>query len=144
MNESSAVLDMPSSFTPAKVCNSRFCDATAAVLGRYTVSPTTEWVPLNVHGFGKLPPGSVLIRSLDSPSVTIINAIPVQIEIEDGVFVASFVEANINASGETKDKAIEMLKDMIAWTYQLLCQKESALGQQPQRQLAVLRRFVRE
>ncbi len=84
----------------------------------------------------------MLIHSLDSPSVKIVNAIPAQIEIEDGVFVATFTEANVSASGETEGEAIEMLKDMIEWTYQFLSQKEAVLGQWPQRQLAVLRQFL--
>jgi len=144
MNQSSAVLDMPPSVTPAVVRNSPFCDATAGFQKQYIANTITNMVYLDGDGLGQPPPENVLIRKLDSPSVTIVNAIPAQIEIEDGVFVASFVEANINASGETEDEAIKMLKDMIAWTYQFLCQKESVLGQQPQRQLAVLRRFVQE
>ncbi len=136
--------DIPPSVTLEKVHVSDSRDTVTGLAGSDIESSMANWVTLSPQSFGQLPPGSVPIRSLDSPSVTIINAIPAQIEIEDGVFVASFVEANINASGETKDEAIEMLKDMVAWTYQLLCQKESALGQQPQRQLAVLRRFVRE
>ena len=64
------------------------------------------------------------------------------VQEEDSVFVASFVDANMNASGETQLDAVEMLKDVIASSFRLFLDKEAVLGEEPQRQLAVLRRFV--
>ena len=57
--------------------------------------------------------------------------------------MASFVDANMNASGETQLDAIEMLKDVIASSFRLFLSKPAVLGEEPKRQLAVLRHFVR-
>ena len=51
------------------------------------------------------------------------------VQKEDGVFVASFVDANINGSGESQLDAVEMLKDMVASTFRLLSKKEDVLGE---------------
>ena len=76
--------------------------------------------------------------------VEVIQPILAVVQEEDGTcFVASFVDANINASGETQLEAVEMLKDMISSSFQLFLTREAVLGDEPKRQLAVLRHFVR-
>jgi len=87
---------------------------------------------------------AVPIRSLGSRPLEVIQPIPAIVQEEDEVFIASFVEGNINASGENQLDAVEMLKDMIASSFRLLVRKESVLGEEPRRQLGILRRFVRE
>ena len=79
-----------------------------------------------------------------SPSVLrLLRPIPVYVEKDDGIFVVSFQDANINASGDTISEALEMLKDMIAFTYQLFSDEEATLSAGPRNELAALRRFVR-
>jgi uncharacterized protein (DUF1778 family) len=59
-------------------------------------------------------------------------------------FVATFVDANINASGETLPDAIGNLKDLIIALYERLStEKKSKLGKGPTRQLAVLQSILR-
>ncbi len=85
----------------------------------------------------------VPIQSLEPSPVGVTQAILAVVREEDGAFIASFVDANINASGETQLDAVEMLKDVIASSFQLFVGKESVLGEEPKRQLAVLRHFLR-
>jgi predicted RNase H-like HicB family nuclease len=84
----------------------------------------------------------VPIQDLGPSPVEVKQPIFAVVQEEDGVFVASFVDANMNASGETQLEAVKMLKDVIASSFQLFVNKETVLGEEPQRQLAVLRRFV--
>jgi hypothetical protein len=59
-------------------------------------------------------------------------------------FVATLVDANINASGETMPDAVENLKDLMIALYERLSkEKKSKLGKVPTRQLAVLRSIIR-
>ncbi len=85
----------------------------------------------------------VPIQDLGPTPVEVTNPILVVAYEEDGVFIASFIDANMNASGETQLDAIEMLKDVIASSFRLFLDKEAILGTEPRRQLAVLKRFLR-
>lgn len=82
------------------------------------------------------------IQTLTPRSVTLASPILAVVQPEDGVFVASFVDANLNASGDTQQEAVEMLKDVITQTYRILAKNEAALGSEPARQLTVLREFI--
>jgi hypothetical protein len=88
--------------------------------------------------------GTTTIRNLDSSSYELIKPISVLVQKEDGVFLASFVDANINASGESQSEAILMLKSSIASRFRFYTKNEAKLSSDPQQQLAVLRKFVRE
>lgn len=85
----------------------------------------------------------VPIQALEPATLTVTQPIFSVVQEEDGMFVASFFDANINASGESQLDAVEMLKDMIVSTFRLLIKREAVLGEGPQQQLAVLRQFVR-
>ena len=85
----------------------------------------------------------VPIQSLDPLPFEVTQPILAVVQEEDGTFLASFFDANINASGESQLEAVEMLKHMIASSFQLFSSNESILGETPQSQLAVLRKFVR-
>ncbi len=87
-------------------------------------------------------PVIVPIQSLDPRPYDVIRPIQAVVQEEEGAFVASFFDANINASGESQLEAVDMLKDILASSFRLLAAKESALGQEPRRQLAVLRGFI--
>jgi hypothetical protein len=88
-------------------------------------------------------PTIVPIQSLEPAPLAVTKTILAVVQQEDETFIASFFDANINASGETQLEAVEMLKDMIASTFRLLTKKETVLGEGPKKQLAVLRQFVR-
>ena len=85
----------------------------------------------------------VPIQSLEPWPYDVIRPVQAVVQEEEGAFVASFFDANINASGESQLDAIEMLKDMLASSFRLLLAKESTLGEEPRRQLAVLKGFIR-
>lgn len=64
---------------------------------------------------------------------------------DEDEFIASFFEANLGASGDTKKEAIDNLKDIIISTFEILKEhKESQIGPEPFRQLKVLEEFIRE
>jgi len=70
---------------------------------------------------------------------------PIQavVQPEAGGYVATFFDANMNASGESQTEAIECLKDVLMAKFRLFSRKEDQLGEEPRRQLSVLRRFMR-
>lgn len=58
--------------------------------------------------------------------------------------LATFFDANINASGETQEEAFANLKDVLLGTFQMLEQmSESQLGPGPKRRRAVLSECIR-
>lgn len=58
--------------------------------------------------------------------------------------LATFFDANINASGETQEEAFANLKDVLLGTFQMLERMpESQLGPGPKRQRAVLFECIR-
>ena len=83
------------------------------------------------------------IDSLIPSELEIKRTIHAQVTYEDESYLACFVDANINASGESELDAIEMLKARIATTFRNFAENEDRLGREPTRQLAVLREFVR-
>jgi hypothetical protein len=88
-------------------------------------------------------PALVPIQSFEPLPFEVAQTILAVVQKDEGVFVASFFDANINASGDSQLDAVEMLKDMIVSTFRLLVRKEEVLGDGPRKQLAVLRQFVR-
>jgi hypothetical protein len=61
-----------------------------------------------------------------------------------GNFVASFPEAQLFASGDTKVEAIENLGDIVATKFRIFSSHEpSQLGPVPKKQLAVLRKYIK-
>jgi predicted RNase H-like HicB family nuclease len=60
-------------------------------------------------------------------------------------FVATFFDANINATGETQEDAFAALKDVLLATLRMLVQlPDDQLGPGPRRQKAVLATVIRE
>jgi len=75
----------------------------------------------------------------------VIKPIPVKVEKVENGFVASFVAANVNASGDTWDEAALNLRSLIPHLFDLLLtHNREALGPAPRRQLEVLRLFVKK
>ena len=74
----------------------------------------------------------------------VLRPIPVLIRPDGDELVASFVEANINASGETQQEAFESLKSLLLDIFDSLrALPAERLGPEPARRLAVLRDFIR-
>ena len=86
---------------------------------------------------------SLMLTDLAPARLVLLRSIPVSVQQDDGAYLASFEDANVNASGETLNDALDMLKEMIVFTYDLVSDKKAVLGIGPQKQLAALRRFVR-
>lgn len=70
--------------------------------------------------------------------------VPVTIEGDGETFTATFVEANLSASGETESDAVANFKDSLLSTYQVLeAMPPDKLGPLPARQWEVLQNAVR-
>ena len=69
--------------------------------------------------------------------------IPVSLQRRVDGYVASFVEANVNSSGDTQQEAVANVKELILDVFDSLSTlPPSKLGPGPARQLAVLREFI--
>ena len=74
----------------------------------------------------------------------VIRPLSVVIQPNDDDHLATFFDANINASGETQEEAFANLKDVLLFTFQMLERmSESQLGPGPKRQRAVLSACIR-
>ncbi|HEX9734499.1 MAG TPA: hypothetical protein VGG06_21215 [Thermoanaerobaculia bacterium] len=97
-----------------------------------------ETLPLREPGL------RVPIQSLDPEPIEVVSPLEAVIRPVGDGFVATFFDANVNASGETESEAFENLKDMLVATLtELRRLGEERLGPEPARQLAVLKRFLR-
>jgi hypothetical protein len=83
------------------------------------------------------------ITSLAPRPFQVLQPIYAVVREDGGAFVASFADANINASGDTRSEALEILKDSLAARFRFFAESEAELGDEPQRQLSVLREFLR-
>jgi predicted RNase H-like HicB family nuclease len=87
----------------------------------------------------------LVVATLAPAPYEVIKEIPVWVRPEGDSYVASFVDANVNASGETVNDAVDNLKDMMtALLKSLGSLPKACLGKGPARQLAVLRAFIRK
>ena len=91
-------------------------------------------------------PGSFLvpITTLAPEPYDLLKEIKVVVQSSDEEFLASFFDANVNASGCNETEAVENLKDMLLRRLEYLESLPSEkLGVGPSQQLAVLRCFIR-
>lgn len=73
-----------------------------------------------------------------------IDEIKAVVEEIGGEYLASFYDANVSAQGDTRQEAIDNLKDLLLSRFDHLDAIASEkLGKSTQRQIAVLRRFIR-
>ena len=72
----------------------------------------------------------------------IIKPFSVVVQPVEGSFVATLFDANIGASGETPEDAVQNLKDIVLNALVVLEEREHQLGREPKRQLAVLRSLI--
>ncbi|MBM4045752.1 MAG: hypothetical protein FJ279_11605 [Planctomycetes bacterium] len=87
----------------------------------------------------------VPIESFAPEPIEVIKPFHVVVQNKGDGFVATFFDANINASGETEEEAVSNLKDMIAGTFECLDRrlKAAQLGPGPRKQISVLRKFIK-
>lgn len=89
-----------------------------------------------------------ILRSLAPEPIEVIQEIPVvvrRIGDEGDNFVATFHEANVNASGDTPEESVANLREILAANFQhFLSLPGSKLGPEPRRQLEVLKTFLRK
>jgi len=86
----------------------------------------------------------VPLATLTPEPFQMIQQVPVTIEGDGDDFTATFVEANVSASGETEADAIANFKDSLLSTYEVLeGASPSQLGPLPTRQWAILKSVVK-
>ncbi len=84
------------------------------------------------------------IASLAPEPYEVIKPLYVVVRAEEDQYIASFFDANLSASGDTREEAVLNLKDIIATTFEILgTMDESELGSGPLQQRKVLDEFVR-
>ena len=87
----------------------------------------------------------VSISSLSPEPYTVQRSIVASLRPTDDEFVATFYDAELSTSGETRSEAISNLRDLIVETYELLTSlAEDSLGPGPLRQRDVLQEYMRE
>jgi predicted RNase H-like HicB family nuclease len=87
----------------------------------------------------------LVVATLAPAPYEVVKEIPVWVRPDEESYVASFVDANVNASGETVNDAVDNLKDMMTALLESLgALPKRRLGKGPSRQLAALRAFIRK
>jgi predicted RNase H-like HicB family nuclease len=114
-----------------------------SVLGsakKFRVSISGKKSQLESGSYGALPVQgqSFIVQSL-KPPLNVLKPFNIVIELIDDGFVSSFTEANIHASGDTADEALDNLVAMIYDLYELFSNEVDQLGPEPSRQFSVLR-----
>ena len=90
-------------------------------------------------------PVVVPIESLAPEAFHVIKPFHVVVRPQDDQYIASFFDANLSASGETRSEAISNLKDVVIATFDILSAvDESKLGPSPAQQKKVLGEFIRK
>ncbi len=83
------------------------------------------------------------IASLEPEPFKLNRQIYIVVQPEEDQFLATFFDANINASGDTEVEAVDNVKDAIVSSFRRFEQLgEERLGPGPRRQYAVLRSLV--
>ena len=85
----------------------------------------------------------ILLKELEH-GYKLLKPIPVKVEqLDENNFVASFVAANVNASGDTWYEAALNLKSTITHLFDLLIEHQESLGKAPRRQLVKMKSFIK-
>jgi len=86
------------------------------------------------------------IHTLPDNDLQVVRPIPVTIkEVAPDAFLAAAVEKSAHASGDTFDDALDMLRNVVAWTYKRYSSLPAGrLGFRPTRQLATLKQYIRQ
>ncbi len=87
----------------------------------------------------------VPMESFEPDPYELIRKVTVLVLPDEGSWIATLVDANINASGETIAEAVANLKDMMMELFELLRKEpKGKLGKQPSCQLAFLKSVMRK
>lgn len=84
----------------------------------------------------------VPITTLDPEPFELVREIPVVVTPDEDGYLATFSDADICMTGDTKEEAVENLRLFLVDIFDDLEAQESCLGPHPKRQLAVLRDFI--
>jgi len=87
----------------------------------------------------------VSISSLAPAAYSLKREVSILIIPDEDSYIASLIDANVNASGETVPEAVANLKDMMIMLFERLgAEPKGKLGKWPARQLGVLRELMRK
>lgn len=85
----------------------------------------------------------VPIRTLEPEPFDLARDIPAVVQPTDDGYLATFFDANIGMTGDTKEEAVANLKLLLVDVFDDLEKEERQLGPKLVRQLAVLRSFMK-
>jgi predicted RNase H-like HicB family nuclease len=130
--------------TPIQVVTADLTAMSGVVLNTALASDTKTTTPMIF-----LPPSLtlsyILASGVSGIGYSILRPIPVVVEQNENSFVASFVAANLHASGESISEAFDNLKSYIGDVFEELSQiGRQRLGPGPRRELAILEQYVQE
>jgi len=85
-----------------------------------------------------------VIQTFEPEPYELLRPITVAIREDGDGYMATFYDANISTAGDTEQEAFENLKSLILDVFDSLAREQpERLGPEPQRQMAVLRSFLR-
>ncbi len=90
-----------------------------------------------------LPSVVVPIATLDPEPFDMLRSVPVVVQPTADGYLATFFDANIGITGDTKEEAVANLRLLLVDVFEQLEKEEGQLGLQLLRQLAVLRGFMK-
>ena len=100
---------------------------------------------VDLNSVAQTPSVIVPIATLSPEPYTLVRDIPCLIQPTDGGFVATFFDANISASGDTQQEALENLKALLVDILDdLLAEPTDKLGPEPLRQREVLKTLIKK
>ena len=85
----------------------------------------------------------VPITTLEPEPFDLLRNIPVVVQQTDDGYLATFFDANIGITGDTKEEAVANLRVLLADVFEELEREEARLGPHLVRQFAVLRSFMK-
>jgi predicted DNA-binding antitoxin AbrB/MazE fold protein len=92
---------------------------------------------------GGVPSVVVPISTLEPEPFDLLRSIPVVVQPTADGYLATFFDANIGITGDTKEESVANLRVLLVDVFEELEREEARLGPQLVRQLAVLRCFVK-
>jgi predicted DNA-binding antitoxin AbrB/MazE fold protein len=102
----------------------------------------TDWKNL-VGTPGDVPSVVVPISTLDPEPFDLLRTIPVVVQPTVAGYLATFFDANVGITGDTKEESVANLRLLLVDVFEELEREEARLGPQLVRQLAVLRGFMK-
>lgn len=86
---------------------------------------------------------TIPVESLAPEPFEVLRPFHVVVQAQDEGYIATFFDANLSASGDTREESVANLKDLIVGVYKVLARHtEDRLGPGPAKQLHALRAFI--